>query len=241
MLKHLITVIIMTVLITACGSTTTEDASTNDSDIIAQDTTEITVTEPTSEPATDAPIIEATTETVEATQAPTSAPTAMPPSAEPTAVTDTSAYNAPEWTSLELVNARTGEMFTLADFAGKTVFIEPMATWCSNCRTQQGNVAQAMSQLDADEFVFISLSVGENISNETLASYADRNDFPQVFAIANDDLTRALIDNFGFSVTTPPSTPHFTISPTGTISSLSTGVKNADSFVQEALAIQQGS
>ncbi|KPK07150.1 MAG: hypothetical protein AMJ56_13680, partial [Anaerolineae bacterium SG8_19] len=40
----------------------------------------------------------------------------------------------PAWQQLTLTNARTGETFTLADFGGQTVFVEPMATWCSNCR-----------------------------------------------------------------------------------------------------------
>jgi hypothetical protein len=35
----------------------------------------------------------------------------------------------PDWLTLPLTNARTGETFTLADFAGKTVFVHPMATW----------------------------------------------------------------------------------------------------------------
>jgi hypothetical protein len=38
-------------------------------------------------------------------------------------------YGGPEWTKLPLTNAHTGETFTLANFAGKTVYIEPMATW----------------------------------------------------------------------------------------------------------------
>ncbi len=38
-------------------------------------------------------------------------------------------YSAPEWTRLPLVNARTGASFTLADFAGKTVYVHAMADW----------------------------------------------------------------------------------------------------------------
>jgi hypothetical protein len=35
----------------------------------------------------------------------------------------------PDWLTMPLTNARSGETFTLADFAGKTVFVHPMATW----------------------------------------------------------------------------------------------------------------
>ena len=48
------------------------------------------------------------------------------------------AINLPTWQTLPLTNARTGETFTFADFAGKTVFVEPMATWCTNVTTQVG-------------------------------------------------------------------------------------------------------
>ena len=34
------------------------------------------------------------------------------------------------------MDARTGQTFTLADLQGKTVYVEPMATWCTNCRQQ---------------------------------------------------------------------------------------------------------
>ena len=43
----------------------------------------------------------------------------------------------------------TDQTFTLADFAGKTVYVEPMATWCTNCRQQLGNVTEAKAELEA--------------------------------------------------------------------------------------------
>jgi hypothetical protein len=33
------------------------------------------------------------------------------------------------WQSIPLRNARTGETFTFADFAGRTVYVHPMARW----------------------------------------------------------------------------------------------------------------
>jgi hypothetical protein len=38
-------------------------------------------------------------------------------------------YTAAPLAILPIVDVRTGETFTLAEFAGKTVFVEPMATW----------------------------------------------------------------------------------------------------------------
>ena len=92
--------------------------------------------------------------------------------------------------------------------------------------------------MKSGDFVFISLSVGENVSNDTLANYATNNNFPQIFVVATTDLTNALVQDFGFTVTTPPSTPHFIISPIGTVSSLSTGFHQADSLVEELMAAQ---
>jgi hypothetical protein len=69
------------------------------------------------------------------------------------------AADRPAWQTLQLVDARTGESFAFADFAGKTVFVEPMATWCTNCRQQLANVRAAREQLSSDEVVLIGLSV----------------------------------------------------------------------------------
>ncbi|MDX1511281.1 MAG: hypothetical protein R3249_08040, partial [Nitriliruptorales bacterium] len=51
-----------------------------------------------------------------------------------------------------------GSTFTPADFAGKTVFVETFATWCSKCRAQLGDTNQAAAQA-GDRAVFLILSV----------------------------------------------------------------------------------
>lgn len=150
---------------------------------------------------------------------------------EQPAVTDnnsTVAYTGPDWTSLPLVNARTGEAVTFADFAGKTVFVEPMATWCSNCRSQQRTLSSAIAQIGTEDVVYISLSVETNLTAPRLADYATQNNFDWTFIVATPELMSALITQFGRGVNTPPSTPHFTISPDGTVSALSTGMSSAD-------------
>ena len=38
-------------------------------------------------------------------------------------------YSGAPLATLPLVDARSGATFTLAEYAGKTVFVEPMATW----------------------------------------------------------------------------------------------------------------
>ncbi|NWF67797.1 MAG: TlpA family protein disulfide reductase [Chloroflexi bacterium] len=182
------------------------------------------------------------------TQPPSAAPTdqavqsaeqAATPTAEQAASADSeaaAAYVGPEWLNLPLVNARTGETFTLASFAGRTVFVEPMATWCTNCRAQMGRVREVYQQLNPAQFVFVGLSVETNISADDLAGYVDQQNFPWIFAVASPEVLQALNTAFGRDSLNPPSTPHFYISPDGTLTSLYTGAQSA----ADITAIMQG-
>lgn len=144
----------------------------------------------------------------------------------------------PAWQSLALTNARTGETFTLADFAGKTVFVEPMATWCTNCRRQLGNVKDARSQLAAEDVVFVGLSVETNIDDTTLANYADEAGFDWLFAVVTPEMLQELAGEFGRTITNPPATPHFVIRPDGSVTDLVTGIEPADQIVAQIQAAQ---
>ena len=132
--------------------------------------------------------------------------------------------------TLPLTNVHTGETFTLADFAGKTVLVEPMASWCTNCRAQLRNVVQANAQL-GEEYVFVGLSVGENISDGALAEYVDQQGFALIFAVATPDMLNELTRSFGRASITPPSTPHFIIRPDGSMTELFTGAKDSAALV----------
>lgn len=142
------------------------------------------------------------------------------------------------WQTLPLTNARTGETFTLADFAGQTVFVEPMATWCTNCRQQLNNVVQAKADAGED-VVFVALSVETNISAADLAQYADSNGYDWVFAVMTPELLQALAADFGQTVSNPPSTPHFLIRPDGSFTGLTTGIESPDELL-EAITAAQG-
>ncbi len=137
----------------------------------------------------------------------------------------------PAWQTIALTDARSGESFTLADFAGKTVFVEPMATWCTNCRQQLNNVAQIREQF-GDDVVFIGLSLETNLSSEELARYAADQGFDWRFAVMTPDMLQALADTFGRTITNAPSTPHFIIRADGTHTDLATGIDSPDQLVQ---------
>jgi len=140
--------------------------------------------------------------------------------------------NLPAWQTLPLTNARTGEQVTLADLTGKTVFVETMATWCTNCRQQLNNVQTARTQLGNDEIVFVAVSVETNVSNEALATYADDAGFDWFFAVSTPEMLVELAAAFGQTITNPPATPHFIIRPDGSSSELITGIDTPEQLIQ---------
>lgn len=141
----------------------------------------------------------------------------------------------PAWQTIPLTNAQTGEQFTFADFAGKTVFVEPMATWCTNCRRQLNDVSTATAQFD-DNVVFVALSVELGIRDSELVSYAEGQGYPFIFAGVDETLLRELVNEFGQSVSNPPATPHFIIRADGTTTELATGFESADEIAAQIQA-----
>ncbi len=143
-----------------------------------------------------------------------------------------------DWQTLPLTDARTGETFTLAELGG-TVYVEPMATWCSNCRAQLGNVQAAQAQVEVGDgdVTFVALSVETTLEPAALAEYADEQGFDFTFAVMTPELLRALAAEFGQSVANPPATPHFVRYPDGSSSKLMTGFSPPDA-VLSAVTVQ---
>ena len=147
----------------------------------------------------------------------------------------------PTWLSLELTDARNGDVFTLGDFEGRTVLVQPMATWCSSCRRQMTVVRDVIEGLDPEAFAFVGLSVETALAPSELARYVDAQGFGWTFAVSTPELLQALTATFGFSAANPPATPHFIIRPDGGIGQLSTGFRSAEQLVAaltEAAALE---
>ncbi len=134
------------------------------------------------------------------------------------------------WKTLPLTDAVNCEIFTFADLRGKTIYVEPMATWCTNCRQQLGNATKAKTDL-GDDVDFIALSVETTLKSEALAAYAEEQNFDLTFAVMTPEFLRALAAAFGQSVLTPPATPHFIIRPDGSTSELMTGFSEPDAII----------
>jgi thiol-disulfide isomerase/thioredoxin len=144
------------------------------------------------------------------------------------------AADAPAWIAAELTDACTGEAFALADFAGKVVYVEPMATWCVNCKAQMERVREAAAQIPEAEkadVVLVALSSEVDLPREALSQYAAETGFPMIFAVMPADYLRAIVDDLGQEIAVPPTTPHFTIAPDGTVSEVRTGASSPEELL----------
>lgn len=120
----------------------------------------------------------------------------------------------PAWLTLEL-SAVDGSTVRLADFAGRPVLIELMATWCASCEKQQDALRDARADLPADT-VIVSLDVDPAGDPGALAGYASERGYDWVFAAASRDLLRALVDAFGVDAINPAASPLVVIDRDGT-------------------------
>lgn len=161
-----------------------------------------------------------------------SAQASAPPSSPSPAASETAQTDA--LLAVELSDVRSGESFTLGELAAANgpVLLEPMAVWCSSCRSQQHEIIGAH---DLADFTSVSLDVDLSEAPADLASYADREGFDWAFAMADADLYRLLQDRFGVAVTNPPSTPLIVIEADGTVRPLEfgRGVRSASDVVAE--------
>jgi len=145
------------------------------------------------------------------------------------------------WLDHPLVDAATGEPFTVRDLEGSVVLVETMATWCGNCRRQLGHLAEAAATLGGEAaagvpVAYLVVSVERGLDPAALAAYAERNDLPFRFAVADDALLRLLADRFGRTVLNPPSTPHVIVSPAGAVGPLTTGFSSPAELVARLTA-----
>lgn len=138
----------------------------------------------------------------------------------------------PEWAQVELIDAVSGEVFRIADYAGKPILVESFAVWCSTCLRQQKEMARLI-ELTGDEFVHISLDTDPNEDLDKVRDHALRNWFSWLYAVAPIDMTRALIDEFGLTVVNAPRAPVILIEADGSARLLPNGVKTAEALLEE--------
>ena len=140
------------------------------------------------------------------------------------------------WATALLTNVRTGDTFRIADLvaAGKVVFIETMAIWCTNCRAQQYEAVAAFERLDPTRVAWVGIDVETSESAAALAAYSESNGFPFTYAIADANLGRALADDFGDIVLSPPSVNVIVVGTDGRVTQTRRGHKSADQLIRLA-------
>ncbi len=138
----------------------------------------------------------------------------------------------PTWRTAALVDAISGDTFTVEGLSGNVIAVEPMAAWCSNCFTQQSIAASALASLADPDIVYVSIGVDPNERDEDLAEYADRWGFDWRFARATPEFARSLADAFGDQVLSPPSTPLIVIGRDGEVVDMHFGIRNAEDLIQ---------
>ena len=139
-----------------------------------------------------------------------------------------SAVATPDWFDMELVDAQTGETFTMNDYAGKVVLLETMAIWCPNCIVQ-GNEIRNLHELlgNPDDLISVSLYVDVNEDNAALKEYAYGYGFDWHFAIAPLEVARALGNLYTAQYLNPPLAPMLIIDRKGDVHHLEYGIKDA--------------
>lgn len=179
---------------------------------------------PTPAPATTAPTAAPSVAATPAPATPDVSPgtggTPVPTAAATPVVTPNPAVAALEakaWATAPLTDARTGETFRVADLAGKVVFLESMAIWCTNCRAQQHEATSALEGLDPERVVWLAIDVDPSEQAPDLVAYANDQGFPHRYAIATPDVARALAAEFGDLVLSPPSVPIVIIGADGSV------------------------
>ena len=154
-------------------------------------------------------------------------PPAVPPTSVPTAVA-TPTPGKPDWFSIPLTDVRTGQTFTINDFAGKVVLIQTIVQWCSNCAYQQHEVTLMHTLLGhPGDLVSVSLDVDMKEDAASLKKYVDYFGFDWHFAVAPLEVARALGNLYSAEYLNPPLEPMLIIDRSGNVYGLPYGFKDA--------------
>ena len=214
-------VILLAVVLTACGGTATTDT-------MMDDKSDETMIEPTQEPMMEENHEDAMAE-------PTHDAMMDDTMSTPEAMKDETSdmMDAPGWFSASLTDVRTGQAFSINDFKGKVVLVETMAIWCSNCLKHQGQVKALHEQLGArEDFVSIGLDIDPNEDTDALKGYVEDKGFDWLYAVPSADISREIATLYGDQFLNPPSTPIVVIDRHGNAHPLPFGIKSADELMQ---------
>jgi peroxiredoxin len=140
----------------------------------------------------------------------------------------------PDWFSFLLTDVRTGETFTIDDYAGKLVLLETMAMWCPNCTVQAHEVRRLHELLgNPDDLVSVSLDVDLNEDQASLKKYVEEFGFEWHFVVAPLEVARALGTLYTAQYLNPPLSPMMIIDRDGNVHHLEYGLKKAEALKEK--------
>jgi cytochrome oxidase Cu insertion factor (SCO1/SenC/PrrC family) len=138
----------------------------------------------------------------------------------------------PGFFSVALTDVASGTAFTLADFKGKVILLEPFAQWCPTCLAQQREVVRLHQLLgERDDFVSVGLDIDPNEDAVMLREYLSRHGFDWLYAVAPTEVAREIGDLYGSQYLNPPSAPMLVIDRHGEVHPLEAGTKSAESLL----------
>ena len=135
-----------------------------------------------------------------------------------------------DWKNIELKDINTGNTFKISDF-NNPILVESFAVWCPTCRKQQDELKKLHEELP--EVVSISLDTDPNEDEVKVLEHAIKHGFDWLYAVSPVDLTKLLIDEFGFTVVNAPSAPVVLVCGDGEARLLPRGVKDVDELKEE--------
>jgi cytochrome oxidase Cu insertion factor (SCO1/SenC/PrrC family) len=142
----------------------------------------------------------------------------------------------PSWFSVAMTDVNTGQSFRIADFKGKVVLLDTMATWCPTCQGEMSEIKLLPGLYPtAPDLVRISLDVDPNEDATILKKYAATNKFDWYIAVAPIEVGRFLETNYDQGYLNPPLQPMLFIDRAGSVYGLPFGPKSAIS-IQKTLA-----
>jgi len=158
-------------------------------------------------------------------------------SASPTAAAASTTTAKPDWFNIKMTDVRTGQSFTVNDYAGKVVLVETMATWCITCIEQQVEVKKLEGQIsNPKDLAVISLDTDLNEDAATLKEYANSYGFDWHFAISPLEMDRALGNLYSSAFMNPPLAPMLFVDRKGSVYSLPFGAVKKATALQDTLA-----
>ena len=139
--------------------------------------------------------------------------------------------STPDWFNVKMTDVRTGQTFTINDFAGKVVLVETMAQWCPTCESQENDVIKLHELLGNPEaLISVSLDVDLHEDEASLKEYATTHGYEWYFAVAPLEVARALGNLYSAEYLNPPLAPMLFIDRNGDVYGLPYGLKSAEAL-----------